>query len=73
MLRPTSTTVKLLARAATMTPARKKAKLTKTIGLRPKMCENEPMTGWKTVEVSRKLVPAQKASIADPCSARAMI
>lgn len=42
-------------------------------GLRPKMLESEPVMGWKTVEVRRKEVPAQKASIAVPPSFWAMI
>jgi hypothetical protein len=42
-------------------------------GLRPKMWEKEPRTGWKIVEVRRKEVPDQKASIAVPLSTLAMI
>lgn len=41
--------------------------------LRPKMCEKEPRTGWKTVEVKRNDVPDQNASMADPWRALAMI
>jgi hypothetical protein len=37
------------------------------------MCENDPRTGWKTVDVNRKEVPLQKASIADPPNALAII
>ncbi len=37
------------------------------------MCENEAKLGWKIVEVSRKEVPAQKASIAVPLSCFAII
>ena len=42
-------------------------------GFLPKMSLREPMTGWKTVEVRRKDVPDQKASIAVPFSSFAMI
>lgn len=37
------------------------------------MCENDPRTGWKIVDVNRNEVPLQNASIADPPSALAMI
>jgi hypothetical protein len=73
MERPTSMTVKLFATAATMAPTEKKAKETNTIGLRPKMCENEAKFGWKTVDVRRNDVPDQNASIAEPFSFCAMI
>lgn len=62
-----------MATAATMAPMVKKTRATMTKGLRPKMCENDAKFGWKTVEVSKKDVPAQKASMAVPFSAWAMI
>lgn len=37
---------------------------TRSTGLRPIMCEKEAHDGWKTVDVRRNDVPAQKASIA---------
>ena len=66
MDRPTRITVKLFARAAIIDPARKNARLTYIKVLRPKIWEKDPMTGWKTVDVSRNDVPDQKASIAEP-------
>ncbi len=70
---PTRSVPKSLARAATRAPIRKKIRPTITIGLRPKMCENEAKLGWKIVEHRRKDVPDQNASIAVPLSLCAMI
>jgi hypothetical protein len=56
-----------------MAPTRKKISATMITGLRPKICENEAKLGWKIVDVRRKEVPAQKASIALPLSCLAMI
>ncbi len=44
-LLPTSKTVKSRANAAMMVPAVKKVKASKTIGLRPKMCEKDAKLG----------------------------
>ena len=52
--------------AARIAPRPKIVTASKTIGLRPKMSLMDPKTGWKTVLVSRKLVPDQKPSIAVP-------
>jgi hypothetical protein len=65
--------VKLLAVAAATAPIKKRVSEKKMRGLRPKMWEKEPRTGWKIVEVRRKEVPDQKASIAVPLSTLAMI
>lgn len=70
---PTRMTPKFFARAATIAPTAKKAKLMKINGFLPKMELKLPMTGWKTVDVTRKDVPAQKASIAVPFKSFAMI
>ena len=64
--------MKLFAVAATTEPTRKKASARMTRGLRPKMWLKLAKEGWKTVEVSRNDVPAQKASMAVPCSFCAM-
>jgi hypothetical protein len=66
-------TVKLLAVAAATAPIRKSVSEKKIKGLRPKMCEKDPRTGWKIVDVRRNEVPDQKASIADPPRTLAMI
>lgn len=73
MERPTRMTVKLSATAATIEPARKKPRLMYIRVLRPNMCEKEPSTGWKTVDVKRNDVPDQNASMAVPPRALAMI
>lgn len=65
---PTSSMPKLLDKAATIAPIRKKTRAVITRGLRPKMCEKEAKLGWNIVEVRRKDVPDQKASIAVPLS-----
>lgn len=70
---PTRMTPKLFATAAMMAPTPKKVKLMKMIGFRPKMELKFPSTGWKTVVVRRKAVPAQNASIAVPPSSFAMM
>lgn len=71
--RPTRITVKLSATLATMAPAVKKTNATRISALRPKMSEREAKLGWKTVDVRRKDVPDQKASIALPWSFSEMI
>lgn len=73
ILRPTSMRVKLSASAAMIAPARKRARLMKMRGFRPKIWLNEPMTGCHTVDVSRKDVPAQNASMPLPWRAFAII
>lgn len=65
--------MKLLATPATMAPMVKKTRVTRMSALRPKMSEREAKLGWKTVEVRRKEVPDQKASIALPRSFSEMI
>lgn len=64
--RPTSKGPKLLDTDATIAPTKKKTSATIIVGLRPKICENDAKLGWKIVLVSKKEVPAQKASIAVP-------
>lgn len=64
--RPTSKGPKLLDADAMTAPTKKKTSATMIVGLRPKICENDAKLGWKTVLVSRKLVPLQNASIAVP-------
>ena len=66
--RPTRIMVKLFAMAATMAPTVKKTSATRIRLRRPKMSEREAKFGWKTVEVIRKEVPDQKASIVVPWS-----
>lgn len=66
--RPTRMTVKLFATPAMMAPMVKKTRETRMRARRPKMSEREAKFGWKTVEVRRKEVPDQKASIALPWS-----
>lgn len=39
---------------------------TSSTGLRPMMWDKEAHVGWKTVDVRRKEVPAQNASMAVP-------
>lgn len=51
-----------------MAPAVKKTRATRMRALRPKMSERAAKVGWKTVEVRRKEVPDQKASMAVPPS-----
>jgi len=51
-----------------MTPTKNKVMETMMTGIRPKIWLKEAKLGWKTVEASRKDVPAQKASMAVPCS-----
>ena len=70
--RPTNKGPKLFETDATMAPTKKKTRATMITGLRPKICEKEAKLGWKMVEVRRKDVPAQKASIAVPLSCLAM-
>jgi len=64
--RPTRIMVKFFATAETMAPTVKKMSATRIRLRRPKMSEREAKFGWKTVEVIRKEVPDQKASIAVP-------
>jgi hypothetical protein len=47
-------------------PAAKKVNAANKAALRPNECEKETNVGWKTVDVRRNEVPAQKASIAVP-------
>ena len=56
-----------------MAPTRNRTRATMMTGRRPKMCEKEAKEGWKMVEVRRKDVPAQKASMAVPLRRLAMI
>lgn len=51
---------------ATMEVRKKNERIARTKGLRPKIWESEAKLGWKTVEVRRKEVPDQKASMAVP-------
>jgi hypothetical protein len=71
--RPTRITVKLSATAATIEPTVKNSKASRIKGFLPKIFEKDAKLGWNTVEHSRNEVPAQKASIAVPCSFSAMI
>ena len=66
--RPTRRTANSLATAQMMAPTVKKTKAVKIMGLRPKMWEKEAKLGWKMVEQSKKDVPDQKASMAEPLS-----
>jgi hypothetical protein len=65
--------VKFLASPATNAPIANKVSAPNTNGLRPKICEKDAKLGWKTVDVRRKEVPDQKASMAVPCSFAAMM
>lgn len=65
-LLPTRSTTKLFAAAEIIEPARKEIMAVINSGLRPNIWENEPKLGIMTVDESKKLVPAQKASIAEP-------
>jgi hypothetical protein len=64
--RPTRSVAELLATEAMIVPIVKITMDTSSTGFRPMICENEAHDGWKTVEVRRNEVPAQKASIAVP-------
>jgi hypothetical protein len=65
--------VKFLASPATNAPIANNVSAPNTNGLRPKICEKDAKLGWKTVDVRRKEVPDQKASMAVPCSFAAMM
>jgi hypothetical protein len=65
--------VKFLASPATNAPIANKVSAPNTNGLRPKICEKDAKLGWKTVDVRRKEVPDQKASMAVPWSFAAMM
>jgi hypothetical protein len=60
--------VKFVATAATTAPTAKNNEDTITKFFLPKTWLNPTTTGWKTAEVSRNDVPAQKASMAVPLS-----
>lgn len=64
--RPTRICVKSFAIPATKDPMRKKSRLIRIIGRRPKISDRVAVVGWKTVEHSKKDVPLQKACIAVP-------
>lgn len=72
-VRPTSKSVNPLATAARMAPTVKKTNASRTIGFLPKMSENNPKLGCRTVEASKKEVPDQNASMAEPRSFCEMI
>jgi hypothetical protein len=65
--------VKFLASPATNAPIANNVSAPNTNGLRPKICEKDAKLGWKTVDVRRKEVPDQKASMAVPWSFAAMM
>lgn len=73
ILRPTKISPNPFATAAMMEPIVKSTTASKSSGFRPKMLEKLANVGWKTVEVRRKEVPAQKASTAEPWSFSAMM
>jgi hypothetical protein len=64
--RPDSISVKLWETPHMIAPAAKKVNAANKAALRPNECEKETNVGWKTVDVRRNEVPAQKASIAVP-------
>jgi hypothetical protein len=67
MVRPTSRVMKSFATLAMMIPTRKNMVQVVSTTLRPKMSDRAPVGSWKTVELRRKLVPVQNASMAVPC------
>lgn len=66
-------TVKLCATLEMMIPTMKLTVQNVSTGMRPKMWDRAPIGAWKMAELSRKLVPVQKASVAVPCRSAAMI
>jgi hypothetical protein len=54
-----------LATTATIDPTAKSRSESNTRYLRPKVWDIDPNVSWNTVLVSKKDVPAQKASIAE--------
>jgi hypothetical protein len=57
----------------TIIPSRKKNVHAERVYARPKISDKAPIGSWKTAELNRKLVPVQKASIAEPWRLSAMI
>lgn len=72
-VRPANNRVKFLAMPAIMTPMKNNANEVMITGIRPKIWLKEAKLGWKTVDDSKKDVPAQKASSAEPWSFLAMM
>lgn len=70
---PVSRSAKSFERAAIMTPTKNKVVETMMTGILPKMWLKDAKVGCSTVDASRNEVPAQKASMADPCSFLAMM
>lgn len=56
-----------------MLPPAKTVREPRRAGRRPKMWDREATGGWMTVEARRKLVPHQKASIAEAPMSSAMV
>ena len=54
-------------------PSVKNPREMRSISLRPKRSETAPMNGWKTADVRRYDVPAQKASLVVPPSSVASV
>lgn len=73
MQRPTSITGILLHIAATIEPTVKATIAPKRVHFLPKMSDIMLNVGWNTVEATRKEVPAQKASMAVPLRASAIV
>jgi hypothetical protein len=63
---PARRTAGVDATEAMIVPIVKMTRAQRRTGLRPKMWLKEAQLGWKTVDVRRKEVPAQKASMAVP-------
>ena len=71
-VRPTSMLVKLLEDATTTEPMKNSTRLASIKGLRPNICDNDPIMGWNTVDARRNDVPLQNASTAEPARALAI-
>lgn len=65
--------MKLCAKAQIKEPIAKQETETRIEGLRPSIWEMEAKVGWMTVDVRRKDVPVQKASMAVPWRSWAII
>lgn len=66
--RPSNNTVNECAIPLTIVPTVNSNRTRKSNGFLPKTWDNEANVGWKTVAQSRKAVPAQKPSRAEPSS-----
>lgn len=56
-----------------MLPPAKMVTEARRAGLRPKIWDRDAIGGWTTVEARRKLVPRQKASIAEAPMSSTMV